>query len=56
MTQTDIGLIVEHTLIWALRLTALGLRLAIVVEVVVSERHVVALLGKVLLNLLILTH
>jgi len=56
MAQTNISLIVEHALIWALRLTALRLRLAIVVEVVVSERHVVALLGKILLNLLILTH
>jgi len=55
MTQTDICLIIEHSLIRALRLTALCLRLAIVVEVVMQERCFGTILGKELLYLLILT-
>ena len=55
MTQTDITAI-EHTLIRTLRLTALRLRLAVVVEIVVEERRLIAIFGKEPLNLLILTH
>ena len=56
MTQPDIRLIIKNALVLTLRLAALCLGLAVIVEVIVQERGLSAFLGEVLRDLLVLTH
>ena len=56
MAQSNVCLIIKNAMVLALRLAALRLRLAVVVEVIVQEGGLIAFLGEVLRDLLVLTH
>ena len=56
MAQPDIRLVIKNALIRTLRLAALRLGLAVIVEVIIQERCLIAFLGEVLRYLLVLTN